>query len=128
MVAGGRRFSFRVTLVAGNRKGGVGVGIGKGADTALAIEKAFRSAKKNLISVALTKNASIAHEVEAKFGSAKVYIKPASAGKGLVAGGAARTVLDLAGVQNVTAKILSPSKNKINNARATIKALESLKN
>ena len=127
VVAGGRRFSFRATLVIGNRKGEVGVGVGKGADTALAIEKAFRKAKKNSILVALTEDYSISHKVEAKFGSAKVLIKPNVKGGGLVAGGAVRTVLDLAGVKNATAKILSSSKNKINNARATIKALRQLK-
>ena len=127
VVAGGRRFSFRATLVIGNRKGEVGVGVGKGADTALAIEKAFRKAKKNSILVALTEDYSIPHKVEAKFGSAKVLIKPNVKGGGLVAGGAVRTVLDLAGVKNATAKILSSSKNKINNARATIKALRQLK-
>ena len=127
MVAGGRRFSFRVTIVAGDRKGEVGVGMGKAADTATAIEKAFRNAKKGVIKVQLTKDFSIPHETEAKFAAAKIILKPASKGWGLIAGSSARTVLDLAGVKNINAKIISRSKNKVNNARATISALQKLK-
>jgi len=127
VVAGGRRFNFRVAIVIGNRKGEVGVGLGKADDTTSAIEKAFRNAKKNLIKVFLTENSSIPHETEGKLGSAKVYIKPSLGGRGLVAGGSVRTVLDLSGTRNVSAKILSPSKNKLNNARAAIEALKKLK-
>jgi small subunit ribosomal protein S5 len=127
VVAGGRRFSFRVTIVAGNRKGEVGIGVGKAADTAAAIEKAFRQAKKSAIEVPLTDNFSVPHESEAKFAAAKVVLKPASAGRGLIAGSSVRTVLDLAGVKNINAKIISRSKNKVNNARATIAALKKLK-
>ncbi|MHB8651841.1 MAG: 30S ribosomal protein S5 [Minisyncoccota bacterium] len=126
VVAGGRRFSFSVALVAGNRKGSVGVGTGKAGDTAAAIEKAIRDAKKNMIKLALTKASSIPHEVEAKYSSAIVHIMPAS-GRGIVAGSATRTVLDLAGITDVGAKIFSGSKNKLNIARATIKALSTLK-
>lgn len=127
VVAGGRRFSFRATVVIGDRKGRVGVGVAKGVATALAIEKAFRQAKKNLMLVPLTKTGSIPHEVEGKFGSARVLIRPTTGGRGLVAGSAVRTVLDFAGASSVTAKILSPSKNKLNNARAAIVALKKLK-
>jgi len=127
VVAGGRRFSFRVTIVIGNRKGEVGVGIGKANDTSLAIEKAFRNAKKHLIKVALNERSSISYETTGKFGSALVYIKPSSGGRGLVAGGSVRTVLDLAGVKNTSAKIISTSKNKLNNARAALVALSNLK-
>ena len=127
VVAGGRRFNFRVTLVIGNRKGNVGVGLGKADDTASAIEKAFRNAKKNLIKIPLTEKGSIPHETRGKFGSSRVYIKPSSAGRGLVAGGSVRAVLDLAGAKSAAAKILSPSKNKLNNARAAICALKELK-
>ncbi len=123
VAAGGRRFNFRVTLVIGNRKGEVGVGTGKAEDTAAAIEKAFRNAKKNLIRVSLTDNGSIPCETEGKFGASDVYIKPAFGGRGLVAGGSVRTILDLAGVKNTSAKIISTSKNKLNNAKATIDAL-----
>ncbi len=127
VVAGGRRFNFRVTLVIGNRKGEVGVGIGKADDTAAAIEKAFRNAKRNLIKIPLTEKGLIPSETRGKFGSAFVYIKPSSGGRGLVAGGSVRTVLDLAGVRSTTAKILSSSKNKLNNARAAIAALSGFK-
>ena len=121
VMAGGRRFSFRATVVIGDRKGKVGVGIGKGADTAVAIEKAINSAKKNLIILELN-NGTIPVDTTAKFGSARVLLKPAKEGKGLVAGGAVRTVVDFAGIKNITAKMLG-SNNKLNNAQATIKAL-----
>ena len=126
VVAGGRRFAFSVALVAGNRKGSVGVGIGKAADTAAAIEKATKNAKKNMIKVLLTSGMMIPHEVEAKESSATVMIMPAK-GRGMVAGSSVRNVLELAGIKDVRAKILSGSKNKLNNARATIKALEQLR-
>ncbi len=125
VVSGGRRFSFSVSLVAGDKKGRVGVGVGKSSDTSSAIEKAVRSAKKNMVKIKLNKNMSIPHEISAKFASTRVIIKP-SPGKGLVSGSSVRNVLDLAGVTDVSSKILSRSKNKLNNARATIKALEEL--
>jgi len=125
VVSGGRRFAFSVALVAGDRKGKVGVGLGKAGDTALAIDKATRHAKKNMIKVNTTKDMSIPHEVTAKYSSARVTIRPVK-DRGLVAGSAARTVLELAGLTNVAAKILSPSKNKLNIARATIDALGNL--
>ncbi|MDP3725905.1 MAG: 30S ribosomal protein S5 [bacterium] len=125
VVAGGRRFSFSVAIVLGDKKGGVGVGLGKGADTASAIEKAIRNGRKNMIRVKTTPAMSIAHEVDAKFGSARLILIPAK-GRGLVAGSSVRNVLDLAGLTNITAKILSRSKNKLNNARATIVALQKL--
>lgn len=126
VVAGGRRFAFSVALVAGNRKGSVGVGIGKAADTAQAIEKATKNAKKNMIKVLLTAGMMIPHEVKAKESSATVMIMPAK-GRGMVAGSSVRNVLELAGIKDVRAKILSGSKNKLNNARATIKALKQLR-
>jgi small subunit ribosomal protein S5 len=125
VVSGGRRFSFSVAMVAGDKKGKVGVGVGKSTDTSLAIEKAARDAKKNMIKVKLNKKMSIPFEVRAKFCSSDILIMPAP-GKGLVAGSSARNVLDLAGITDVGAKVLSRSKNKINNARATIKALKML--
>lgn len=127
VVSGGRRFSFRATLVIGDQKGRVGIGVGKGTDTSLAIEKAFRKARKNICTVLLNKEHSIPHAVAAKYASASVVIKPGRVGKGLVAGGAARVVLALAGVENASAKILSHTKNKINNARATVEALRLLR-
>jgi len=126
VVAGGRRFNFRVTVVVGNRKGDVGVGLGKAADTSSAIEKAGRAAKKQKIKIPLTKTNSIPYEVAAKFATARIIMRPAKAGRGLVAGSSMRTVLELAGVNDITAKILSKSKNKLNIARAAIKALSSL--
>ena len=126
VMAGGRRFSFSVTVVIGDRKGRVGVGLGKGADTALAIDKAVRAAKKNLITVPLTADKSIAHDVKARYGSSDIEIIP-SPGRGLVAGSAMRIVLEYAGVTNVVTKILSRTKNKLTIARATVLALKSLK-
>jgi small subunit ribosomal protein S5 len=122
VVAGGRRFSFSVSLVAGDKKGRVGVGIGKSGDTALAIDKALRDAKKNMVRIPLTKTGSIPHEVEAKFSSAVVRITPAK-GRGMVAGSSVRSVLELAGVKDVVAKLHSGSKNHLNQAKGTIKAL-----
>lgn len=122
VMAGGRRFNFSVAIVIGDKKGRVGVGLGKGADTALAIDKATRDAKKHMITIPRTENNSIRHEVEAKYASSTVSIMP-SAGRGLVAGSAMRTVLELAGVTDVVTKILSRTKNKLTIARATVAAL-----
>lgn len=127
VVAGGRRFNFRATVVAGNRKGEVGIGIGKGADTAAAMQKAFRNARRLSIRVPITEASSIPHMVDGKFASARVLIRPAAAGHGLVAGSSVRAVLDLAGVRNASAKILSHTKNKVTNAEAAIAALMMLK-
>ncbi|MCX6712233.1 MAG: 30S ribosomal protein S5 [Candidatus Vogelbacteria bacterium] len=126
VVAGGRRFSFSVALVAGDKNGRVGVGIGKAGDTALAMTKAFNKAKHAMVKVALTKTKSIPHEVTAKFKAAQVVLRPAK-GRGLVAGSALRVVLALAGAHDINAKILSRSKDKLNIARATVLALSSLK-
>ena len=126
VVAGGRRFSFSAAIVVGDHKGRVGVGIGKGGDTALAMEKAMRDAKKNMIRVRTTESMSIPHDVMAKDSSGIVSIRPAPE-RGIVAGSSVKLVLELAGVKDVTAKILSPSKNKLNIARATVKALASIK-
>lgn len=123
VMAGGRRFNFSVCIVLGDKKGRVGVGLGKAADTQLAIEKATRDAKRKMINVGLTKNRSIRHNIEAKYCASVVQIRP-SAGRGLVAGSSVRTVLELAGVSDVTAKLLSRSKNPINNARAAVEALK----
>lgn len=125
VMAGGRRFSFSVTVVIGDKKGRVGVGLGKGADTALAIDKAVRDAKKHLITVPLTSDNSIRHDVSVKYASSIVSIIP-SPGRGLVAGSAMRTVLEYAGVTNVVAKILTRTKNKLTIARATVAALKSV--
>lgn len=125
VMAGGRRFNFSLVIVVGDKRGRVGVGLGKAADTALAIEKATRDAQKHMIKVPRTKNNSIAHAVKAKYASSTVEIFP-SQGRGLVAGSAVRTVLDLAGVTDVVTKIHSRSKNKLTIARATVAALKKL--
>ena len=125
VASGGRRFTFSVAVVSGDRKGKVGVGLGKAGDTSLAIDKATRHAKKNMIKVRLSPAMVIPHMVEAKFSSARVMIMPAK-GRGVVAGSAVRNVIELAGIKDVCAKLLSGSKNKLNIARATIVALEKL--
>lgn len=123
VVKGGRRFSFRATLVIGNRKGKVGVGVGKGPDASESIKKAFNDAKKNMINVVM-KNGTIPHDIEYKSGSARILMRSAAAGKGIVAGGAMRSVFDLAGIRDIVAKSLGTS-NKLNLARATSEALNS---
>jgi small subunit ribosomal protein S5 len=125
VVAGGKRFRFRATVVIGDGQGRVGVGIGKSIDVPAAIAKGRAAAKKALITVELNKR-SIAHEVEAKFSAAHIRIKPASVGHGMRAGGAARVVLSLAGIKDVTAKTLGRTPNKLTNALAAIKALSML--
>jgi small subunit ribosomal protein S5 len=126
VMAGGRRFNFSLVVVIGDKKGRVGVGLGKGVDTALAIDKATRDAKKHLIIVPRTASGSIPHQVKVKYASSIVEIIP-SEGRGLVAGSAVRTVLDLAGVTDVVSKIHTRSKNKLTIARATVEALKKLR-
>lgn len=122
VVAGGRRFSFSVAIAAGDKKGCVGLGLGKAGDTALAINKALRNAKKNMIRLNLTKAMSIPHELSAKFSSSRVMLIPNS-GRGLVAGSVVRDMIKLSGARDITGKILSNSKNKLNNAKAVMLAL-----
>ncbi|MCX6786904.1 MAG: 30S ribosomal protein S5 [Candidatus Kaiserbacteria bacterium] len=126
VMAGGRRFNFSLVIIIGDRKGRVGVGLGKGVDTALAVDKATRDAKKHLMTVSRTPSGSIPHKVMAKYTSSTVEIIP-SEGRGLVAGSAMRTVLDLAGVTDVVTKIHTRSKNKLTIARATVAALKKLR-
>lgn len=126
VMAGGKRMRFRAAVVVGNHNGQVGFGLAKAADVSMAISKAAKKAQKNLITVPLTKNKSIAHEVRYKNGAAKVLLKPAVGGHGIKAGGAVRIVLELAGVSNITAKMLGSS-NKINNSRATLAALQTIR-
>ncbi len=125
VTSGGRKFSFAVAVIAGDKKGKVGFGTGKGLDTAMAVDKAYRKAKSNIIKLPLTKSGSIPHEVHAKFSSARVEIRPAP-GKGLVAGSSVRDVLEMAGVKDVIGKLRSGTKNRLNNARVVIKALSNL--
>lgn len=122
VVSGGRRMSFAVSIVIGDKKGSVGLGTGKAGDTSLAINKAVRNARKHMIKIKTTKGMSVSHQVYAKYGSARVMVMP-NHGKGIVSGSATRDILNLAGLKDVTSKILSGSKNKLNNARATMLAL-----
>lgn len=123
VVAGGRRFSFSVALVAGDKKGLIGFGLGKAGDTSLAINKALRNAKKNMVRLKLNKHMSLPYETSAKFSSCSVVIMP-NKGKGVVAGSVLRDIMKLSGIKDVTGKFLSGSKNKLNNAKAVMKALE----
>ncbi|RJQ29577.1 30S ribosomal protein S5 [Candidatus Parcubacteria bacterium] len=127
VVAGGKRFKFRATVVLGDEKGRVGIGIAKGVDVAQAVAKGKSAAKKNMLNVELKDGRTIAHEVIAKYSAAKVLLKPAKPGHGLRAGGAVRFVLALAGVKDATAKCLGRTPNKLTNALATLEALKKLK-
>ncbi len=127
VVAGGKRFRFRVTIVIGDEKGRVAIGVAKGLDVQQAVAKAKADAKKNIITINLKDGRTIAHQVDAKYSAAKVLIKPASKGHGLRAGGAVRFVLAFAGVKDATAKILGRTPNKLTNAKATLEALKKLK-
>jgi small subunit ribosomal protein S5 len=124
VVKGGRRFRFRALVVVGDRKHRVGIGTAKGADVTAAVTKAIEVAKKHMITVPLYKG-TLPHDVEAKVSGARILLKPASSGTGLIAGGVVRTVLEVAGVSNVLSKSLG-STNKTNTAYATIAALQSL--
>ena len=123
---GGKKLRFRAVMVVGDKKGKVGVGAASGLDVAKAIEKATRLTKKHLIEVPIIED-TIPHRVEAKFGAARVLLKPQRKGRGLVAGGTVRVICALAGIKNISSKILGGTSNKLNNAKATIKALKKLK-
>ena len=123
VTAGGRQRRFSATVVVGDKKGTVGIGIGKANEVPDAVKKAIQAANKSLIKVDLIDNRTIAHEVTGKSGAAKVLIKPAKAGTGVIAGGPVRTVLELAGIKDVVSKSLG-SNTQINVAKATLEALE----
>ena len=125
VVKGGRRFRFRATLAIGDRKGRVGVGVAKGSDVSDAIAKAYASAQKTLVRV-IMEEGTIPHDISKKLGSAKILLKSAPEGRGLIAGGTVRTIVELAGIRNIVSKSLGTS-NKINVARATVMALSELK-
>jgi small subunit ribosomal protein S5 len=125
VTAGGRRLRFRAVMVVGDKKGRVGVGVAKGSDVAQGIDKATRLAKKNLIKVPIS-GGTIPYEVMSKFGAARVLLKPQKEGRGLVAGGTVRVICSLVGIKNISSKVLGKTRNKLNNAKATIKALEKL--
>jgi len=126
VTGGGKRMSFRAVVIAGDKKSKVGIGLDKGKDVSQAIEKATARAKKNMMNVSIV-GGTIPHMVQAKEGPAVILLKPQSKGRGLVAGGAVRVICELAGIKNISSKILSGSKNKLNNARATMAALRKLK-
>lgn len=125
VVKGGRRMRFRATVVVGNKNGRVGVGIDKGNEVMTAVQKAVARAKRNMIDVDL-KGTTIAHETSARKAGAYVFLKPASEGTGVIAGGAVRAVVEAAGVRDILSKMIG-SNSKINNAYATILALDGLK-
>ena len=125
VTAGGRRLRFRAVMVVGDKKGRVGVGVAKGSDVAQGIEKATRLAKKNLIKVPIS-GGTIPYEVQSKFCAARVLLKPQKEGRGLVAGGTVRVICSLVGIRNISSKILGKTRNKLNNARATLRALENV--
>ena len=125
VVKGGRRFRFRALVVLGDHKGKVGIGTAKGADVTAAVSKAVDVAKKNIVIIPIYKE-TIPHEAEAKVSGARILVKPASPGTGLIAGGVVRVVLEVAGIRNALSKSLG-SANKINTAYATLAALESIK-
>ncbi|MBP6942889.1 MAG: 30S ribosomal protein S5 [Candidatus Buchananbacteria bacterium] len=125
VMAGGKRMRFRACVVIGDKKGRVGMGLAKAKDVPMAVQKAVKKAERDMIRVPLV-GETIPHEVALKDGSARILIKPAPAGTGIISGGAVRIVLEYAGVKNVVSKILGAN-NKVNNVRATIKALSLLK-
>jgi small subunit ribosomal protein S5 len=124
---GGKKISFRAIAVIGNKNGKVGIGVAKADDVIDAFKKAKTDARKNLIKIELTKSLTISHDVTGNFGACKVIMRPSIEGSGVIAGGAVRTVLEVAGIKNVIAKQLG-SNNLLNNARASILALNSLTN
>lgn len=124
VVKGGRRFRFKALVAVGDGKQRVGVGVAKGLDVQSAVQKATEKAKKSLVTIPI-ENATIPHEVEVKFGGAKVLLMPATKGSGIIAGGAVRSIIGLTGVHNLLGKVLG-SNNKVNNSYATIEALRQL--
>lgn len=126
VVAGGKRLRFRTLVVIGNKKGKVGYGLGKATEVPQAVQKAVTYAKKHLIEVPITADGTIPHDIHFKFGAAKIFLKPAKKGTSIIAGGSVRTVLELSGIKNILSKIMGTA-NKINNVKATILALQSLK-
>ncbi len=126
VTTGGKKLRFRGIVVIGDKKGKVGLGVAKGKDVAQAIEKAEASARKNIIDVPIVEG-TIPHEVMAKFGAAVILLRPQRKGRGLVAGGTVRVICQLAGIKNISSKTLGTTRNKLNNARATLRAIKQLR-
>lgn len=126
VVKGGKKMSFRAVVVVGNEQGKVGVGVGKAGDVITAVRKAVTDGKKNIIIIPLTRSNSIPHPTTGRFGAAKLILRPSAPGSGVIAGSSIRTVLELAGIKNILSKQLG-SNNLLNNARATIAGLNSLR-
>ncbi|CDO99520.1 unnamed protein product [Coffea canephora] len=122
VVKGGKQLHFRAVVVVGDKKGQVGVGVGKAKEVAVAVQKSAVNARRNVITVPMTKYLTFPHRSDADYGAAKVMLRPASPGTGVIAGGAVRIVLELAGVENALGKQLG-SNNPLNNARATVVAV-----
>lgn len=125
VMAGGKRMRFRACVVIGDKKGRVGMGLAKGLDVSLAVAKAVKKAEKDMIRVSMVKG-TIPHAIEHKYGAARILLKPAPVGTGIISGGAVRIVLELAGIENAVSKIMGTN-NKLNNVKATIQALQLLK-
>lgn len=123
---GGKHMSFRACVILGDRRGRVGFGLAKGKDVQLGVEKAVHQAKKHMITIPIVKE-TIPHAIAYKFKAATIFLKPAPRGSGIIAGGAVRAMLELAGVPNVSAKILGKTKNKVTIVKATFSALQMFK-
>ncbi len=126
MTAGGRRLRFRAVVVVGNKNGKVGVAVAKATDVSQAIDKATKLGKKNMIDVPIV-NDTIPYRSEARFEAAQILLRPQGKGRGLVAGGTTKLICELAGIKNISAKTISRTGNKLNNAKATILALKKLR-
>lgn len=126
VVKGGKKLSFRAVVVVGDQQGKVGVGVGKASDVSTAVRKGVTDGKKHIITVPLTSSNSIPHPTNGRFGAAKLVLRPSAPGSGVIAGSSIRTVLELAGIKNILSKQLG-SNNLLNNARATIDGLSTLK-
>ena len=126
MTAGGRRHRFRAVVIVGNKKGKVGVAVAKAIDVSQAVEKATKLGKKNMIDVPIV-NDTIPYQAEAHFGAAQILLRPQGKGRGLIAGGTTKLICELAGIKNISAKSISRTGNKLNNAKATILALTKMR-
>ncbi|MDP2830552.1 MAG: 30S ribosomal protein S5 [bacterium] len=125
VMAGGKRMRFRACVAIGNKKGKAAIGLAKGADVTNAVTKAVNKAKKNIIEIPIV-NDTIPHEIRQKYGAAEILFKPARKGRGIIAGGAVRIIVELSGIKNITSKILGTN-NKVNNVKCAIEALKRLK-